>query len=138
MKCGPLVTFLLSSFAVSFAETVEAEQKADHKNFKRLFQEKRLYQLGAVKQLQTLDPEKQAKLLEAMIGQMLSVLTKSKAALVEGGYEAGGGGLPDDPKLREALALVVENTCLASDLLLRCWSRKCVWRSPKQSSRVTG
>ena len=100
-------------------EAVGLEQNPEHENFKRLFQEKRLYQLGAVKQLQSLDPEKQTKLLEAMITQMLTVLTKSRTKLLEGGYEAQGGGLPADETVREALALVVENTCLASDLQLR-------------------
>lgn len=100
-------------------ESVHLEQNPEHENFKRMFQEKRLYQLGAVKQLQSLDPEKQTKLLEAMITQMLSVLTKSRSKLLEGGYEVQGGGLPTDQSMREALALVVENTCLASDLLLR-------------------
>ena len=100
-------------------ESVHLEQNPEHENFKRMFQEKRLYQLGAVKQLQSLDPEKQTKLLEAMITQMLSVLTKSRSKLLEGGYEVQGGGLPTDQPMREALALVVENTCLASDLLLR-------------------
>lgn len=100
-------------------ESVHLEQNPEHENFKRMFQEKRLYQLGAVKQLQNLDPEKQTKLLEAMITQMLSVLTKSRSKLLEGGYEVQGGGLPTDQSMREALALVVENTCLASDLLLR-------------------
>lgn len=100
-------------------ESVHLEQNPEHENFKRMFQEKRLYQLGAVKQLQNLDPEKQTKLLEAMITQMLSVLIKSRSKLIEGGYEVQGGGLPTDQSMREALALVVENTCLASDLLLR-------------------
>ena len=114
MKCLSLFVFLLSSSFVVCDET-----KAEHENFKRLFQEKRLYQLGAVKQLQNLDPGKQTKMLDAMIVQMLSVLTKSRSKLLEGGYEVEGGGLPEDEKLKEALALVVENTCLASDLLLR-------------------
>ncbi len=112
------VFFLVFTFAICEV-TVQLEEDADHENFKRLFQEKRIYQLGAVKQLQSLEPEKQTKLLEAMITKMLSVLTKSRGKLLEGGYEAQGGGLPSDETLREALALVVENTCLASDLLLR-------------------
>lgn len=94
-------------------------ENAEHENFRRLFQEKRLYQLGAVKQLQNLDPDKQMKMLDAMVTQMLTVLTKSRAKLIEGGYEVEGGGLPADEQLREALALVLENTCLSSDLLLR-------------------
>ena len=94
-------------------------ENPEHDNFRRLFQEKRLYQLGAVKQLQNLEPEKQNKMLEAMITQMMTVLTKSRAKLLEGGYEVSGGGLPEDETLKDALALVLENTCLASDLLLR-------------------
>jgi hypothetical protein len=101
------------------ADESKSAPNADHENFKRLFQEKRLYQLRAVKQLQSLDPEKQIKLLDAMIVQMLTVLVKSRNKLIESGYEVEGGGLPEDEQLRESLALVVENTCLASDLLLR-------------------
>ena len=107
------VVLLSSSFVIC------DENNAEHENFKRLFQEKRLYQLGAVKQLQNLDPDKQTKMLDAMIVQMQTVLVKSRNKLLEGGYEVEGGGLPGDETLKEALALVVENTCLASDLLLR-------------------
>ena len=114
-----VILAVLFSLTACDEETAQLEQNTEHENFKRLFQEKRLYQLGAVKQLQTLDPEKQTKLLEAMITKMVSVLTLSKTTLMNGGYEIQGGGLPSDEHLREALALVVENTCLASDLLLR-------------------
>ena len=115
-----LAVFILS-FASVFCDEdpVVVVENAEHENFRRLFQEKRLYQLGAVKQLQNLDPEKQTKMLDAMVTQILTVLTKSRAKLIEGGYEVEGGGLPADEQIREALALVLENTCLSSDLLLR-------------------
>ena len=120
MKILCLSLFILTIASVFCEEDpVVVVENAEHENFRRLFQEKRLYQLGAVKQLQNLDPEKQIKMLDAMVTQMLTVLTKSRAKLIEGGYEVEGGGLPADEQLREALALVLENTCLSSDLLLR-------------------
>jgi len=93
-----LISSISSVFCVEDSDVVE---NADHENFRRLFQEKRLYQLGAVKQLQNLDPEKQMKMLDAMVSQLLTVLTKSRARLIEGGYEVEGGGLPADEQLRE-------------------------------------
>ena len=121
MKIELLVSVLIGycSLISCDEEVAQLEQIAEHENFKRLFKKTRLYQLGAVKQLQTLEPEKQTKLLEAMIIKMMAVLTRSKTTLIDGGYEIQGGGLPDNEQLREALALVIENTCLASDLLLR-------------------
>ena len=88
MKIELLVSVLIGycSLISCDEEVAQLEQIAQHENFKRLFQEKRLYQLGAVKQLQTLEPEKQTKLLEAMIIKMMAVLTRSKTTLIDGGY----------------------------------------------------
>lgn len=111
-------TTLVMALATTLAED-PSHRNPEHETFTRLFQEKRLYQLGAVKQLLSLEPEKQMKLLEAMTSQMLTVLMRSRTKLVEGGYEIEGKGLPDEQPMKDALALVLENTCLASDLLLR-------------------
>jgi hypothetical protein len=113
-----ILTLLLSLFA-TLCSTSEQVQSSEIEVFRKLFQEKRLYQLAGVKQLLSLEPEKQTKLLDAMILKITKVLTDNKVKLIESGYEVENKALPEDEKLKESLALVLENTCFASDLLLR-------------------
>lgn len=86
--------------------------------FQKLFQQKRLHQLNAIKQLLNMSPEKQEKLLNAMLEKMTSVLEESKSNLIATQIELNEG-LPESAQERTYLALVLENTCLACDILLR-------------------
>ena len=87
--------------------------------FQKLFQQKRIEQLTAIKQLLNMSPEKQVKLLDSMLDKMVSVLEESKARLQGSQVEFNEGQLPENKLEKTYLALVLENTCLASDILLR-------------------
>lgn len=91
----------------------------DLEEFGKLFQQKRLHQLTAVKQLLNMSPENQLKLLESMMNKMTNVLKESQTILSQNSLDLTQGKLPEEQKDRTALALVLENTCLASDILLR-------------------
>ena len=65
-----------------------------------------------------MSPEKQEKLLNAMLEKMTSVLEESKSNLIATQIELNEG-LPESAQERTYLALVLENTCLACDILLR-------------------
>lgn len=95
------------------------ESNEDLDEFSKLFQQKRLHQLTAVKQLLHMSPENQLKLLDSMLDKMTSVLKESQALLTVNTLDISEGKLPAGQKDRTALALVLENTCLASDILLR-------------------
>lgn len=86
--------------------------------FRVLFTQKRLLHLTAVKQLLELPAEKQQTLLDAMIHKIFSVLEQSRSRVETSGYVVGGE-FPSKTEDREVLALLMENTCLVSDILLR-------------------
>lgn len=105
---------------VLFHTYVAGEGSKDVEEFRRLFQQKRMHQLGAIKQLLTMDPERQVKLLDAMLSKMSGVMTSSQNMLLSSNSEdIGNQQIPRDTNVRDALALAVENTCMASDILLR-------------------
>jgi len=87
--------------------------------FVKLFQQKRLAQLSAIKQLLNMSPTSQLKLLDSMLSKMTSVFSESQNILTSTSLDISEGKLPNELKDRTALALVLENTCLASDILLR-------------------
>ena len=90
--------------------------------FKKLFMEKRIHQLAAVKQLltKTNKPEQTVKTVNEAMKKIKDVLVKNKAVLETSGFVGIENQiLPEDQKVREALAFVIENTCFASDFLLR-------------------
>ena len=55
--------------------------KEELEEFQKLFQQKRIQQLTAIKQLLNMSPEKQVKLLDTMLDKMVTVLEESKAHL---------------------------------------------------------
>lgn len=104
---------------VIYGDEVEDSVPKDIKEFQTLFQQKRLHQLSAVKQLLNMNPQNQIKLLDSMLSKMKDVLTESKTTLTSASLELSEGKLPTEQKDKTALALVLENVCLASDILLR-------------------
>ena len=110
-----LTGFFCLQVAFSNGDNVKSD---DLQEFQQLFQQKRLHQLSAIKQLLNMSPEKQEKLLNAMLDKMTSVLEESKSNLIATQIELVEG-LPDSAQERTYLALVLENTCLACDILLR-------------------
>ena len=86
--------------------------------FKKLFIQKRIIQLGAIKQLKGYDDEKLNKMLIEMSKKMYETLSSNRNILEASGISQAVKDLPVDTKVRNSLALVLENTCLASELLL--------------------
>ena len=104
--------------AISFKVSATNDELEE---FSKMFQHKRIHQLTAVKQLLSMNPENQLRLLDSMLTKMTSVLTESKTILAasNSNLDVAEGKLPAEQKDKSALALVLENTCLASDILLR-------------------
>lgn len=86
--------------------------------FRKLFLQKRIIQLGAIQQIKGYDHEKQNKMLAAMTKKIFEILSANRIALEASGMEQAIEDLPKDPKVKDALALVLENTCLAAEVLL--------------------
>ena len=118
MKLPSISFFAIGIFnLLTFCQCNEDLESLDE--FSKLFQQKRLHQLTAIKQLLHMNPENQIKLLDSMLNKMTSVLSESQAILAVNTLDISEGKLPTEQKDRTALALVLENTCLASDILLR-------------------
>ena len=86
--------------------------------FRKLFIQKRIIHLGAIKQLKGFDHDKRTKMLTAMTKKMFEILSTSRITLEASGVAQAVEDLPKDTKVKDALALVLENTCLASEVLL--------------------
>ena len=95
--------------------TVEDSEIA---TFRKLFIQKRIIQLGAIKQLKGFDHEKRTKMITAMTKKMFEILSTSRITLEASGVAQAVEDIPKDTKVKDALALVLENTCLASEILL--------------------
>lgn len=109
---------ILATFATSLIAIAEEEDKS-LSDFRKMFHQKRLLQLSSIKQMMSMSGEKQLKLLDSMLTKMTAVMTESKTAMVSTGIDMSNGHLPNGQRDRTALALILENTCLASDILLR-------------------
>lgn len=107
--------------AITLLVSVATSDDSDPvETFRKLFKQKRVEQLSAVHKLQTLDYEKQIKLLDPMLGQIAQILSQGKARLEASGIHMGVvQDFPEDQQTQNALALVLENVCFLSDILLR-------------------
>jgi len=113
--------FAIALFEISLADDDndnESDENSEITTFRKLFIQKRIIQLGAIKQLKGYDVEKQNKMLMAMTKKMFETLSLNRGTLEASGVSQAVKDLPIDTKVRDALALVIENTCLASELLL--------------------
>ena len=112
------IGILCLMLTLTFCENSSSSSK-EIEEFQTLFQQKRLHQLNAVKQLLNMSPKNQINLLDTMMSKMKAVLTESKTSLTKSSLELSEGNLPSDQMDKTYLALVLENVCLASDILLR-------------------
>lgn len=113
-----LVIFIVLKYYVYCGE-IKENVSTEIEEFQKLFRQKRFHQLSAVKQLLNMSPENQIKLLDSMLSKMKSVLFESKTILTSVSLELSEGKLPNEQQEKTALALVLENVCLACDILLR-------------------
>ena len=116
MKLSLVFAFMV---AVKCDELENGEGKNEVEEFQTLFQQKRIHQLSAVKQLLNMNPQNQVKMLDSLLSKMKQVLIESKTLLTTVSMQLSEGKLPSEQKDKSALALVLENVCLASDILLR-------------------
>jgi len=90
----------------------------DIQKFQKLFMSKRIEQLTAVKNILKLDEAKRKVLLDQITSKLFQVLSSGRVDLENLGFVAGL--TPFSPgSTMEKVSLVLENTCLASDLLMR-------------------
>jgi len=111
------VTLIKLSIAIDEKDS-DNEQSGEVETFQKLFIQKRIIQLGAIKQLKEYDIEKQNKMLKAMSNKMFETLSSNKIKLETSGISQVVKDLPIDTKVKDALALVLENTCLASEFVI--------------------
>lgn len=95
-----------------------SEKVEDLGTFKKMFMQKRIEQLSAVKNILKLDETKRKVLLDQITTKLFQVLSSGRVDLENLGFVAGGTPFSSGPTM-EKVALVLENTCLASDLLMR-------------------
>ncbi|KAK3599222.1 hypothetical protein CHS0354_012830 [Potamilus streckersoni] len=87
--------------------------------YKRLFKKHRHMQLEAVKHIQKFgDYAKMYKLVDKMLKALFQVLSSAKVNVTEMGY-LPGDPFPENETIREAVALVLENTAMFGDMVLR-------------------
>lgn len=111
-----LLRLLLSIFVL--INVCASEKVEDLGTFKKMFMQKRIEQLSAVKNILKLDETKRKVLLDQITTKLFQVLSSGRVDLENLGFVAGGTPFSSGPTM-EKVALVLENTCLASDLLMR-------------------
>ncbi|XP_069704089.1 coiled-coil domain-containing protein 134-like [Periplaneta americana] len=90
------------------------------KLFIRLFKQRRLDQLEAVKRILALDSyEKQYKMVTLMTEKVFTVIQSSRVTLESSGYIPGSSSFPKDENVLDALSNILENTALFGEVLLR-------------------
>lgn len=112
--CGALIQLSVANDD----KNVDNTENSEVATFRKLFIQKRIIQLGAIKQLKGYEDEKLNKMLIEMTKKMLETLSANKNTLEASGISQAVKDLPVDTKVRNSLALVLENTCLASELVL--------------------
>lgn len=111
-----LLRLLLSIFVL--INVCASEKVEDLGTFKKMFMQKRIEQFSAVKNILKLDETKRKVLLDQITTKLFQVLSSGRVDLENLGFVAGGTPFSSGPTM-EKVALVLENTCLASDLLMR-------------------
>lgn len=121
-QVGVLTLVVLGVLSEAEQSEEEPVEKVDGEwaKFARGFKEKRLYQLTSAKQLLSKKPAQQEKAVEAAMTKIKAILIKNKLVLESAGVVSlEGKQLPQETKTREAVAFMLENTCFASDFVLR-------------------
>lgn len=99
---------------------LDAQRTEEEKLFKLLFKFRRSEQLSAVKRIHTLDTEeKQRKMINTAAEKIFYMIKSSRAILENAGFVPGESEFPVDEHTREALSILLENTALVGDIILR-------------------
>ncbi|CAN7940542.1 unnamed protein product, partial [Ixodes pacificus] len=123
MKLQEIVRLLLAGTIVGICssqnDSEQDETPAQVLHYRKLFKLRRQERLEAVKSILKLDNmEKQAKLVNIVLGKIAEVLTASKVKLENSDY-IPGGNFPHDDETRDALSQVLENTAFFGEIVLR-------------------
>ncbi|CAN8006512.1 unnamed protein product [Ixodes hexagonus] len=126
MKVEEIFTLLLAGTIVgtcsSQSDQYDSEQDgtpAQVLHYRKLFKLRRRERLEAVKSILKLENvEKQAKLVNIVLGKIAEVLTASKVKLENSDY-IPGGMFPQEEEARDALSQVLENTAFFGEIVLR-------------------
>uniref|UniRef100_A0A1B6FRC9 Coiled-coil domain-containing protein 134 n=1 Tax=Cuerna arida TaxID=1464854 RepID=A0A1B6FRC9_9HEMI len=87
--------------------------------FKQLFKLRRLEQLEAVKKMRALPEGKQHKMIQTVTKTIFDVILKSREVLESSGFTPGVSDFPESETVRDALSLILENTALIGEMVLR-------------------
>lgn len=86
----------------------------------KLFKKRRSEQLQAVKRFKTIGKyEKQYSMILLVSEKIVNTIQASRAILESSGYIPGVSPFPDDPRVRDALSNILENSALMSEIVLR-------------------
>lgn len=100
-------------------ETEQGETPAEVLHYRQLFKLRQQERLEAVRSILKLDNmEKQAKLVNIVLGKIAEVLTASKVKLEDSEY-IPGSVFPQNEETRDALSQVLENTAFFGEIVLR-------------------
>jgi len=96
------------------------EEEESEEIFLKLFVTKRVEQLQAVKNILTLDMDRQRGFLDKITSKIQEVMMRHRVNMESSGYmPSDGQKFPDDTMVRESLSLILENSCLLCDIILR-------------------
>eukprot|EP00096_Caligus_rogercresseyi_P014283 TRINITY_DN6783_c0_g1_i1.p1 TRINITY_DN6783_c0_g1~~TRINITY_DN6783_c0_g1_i1.p1 ORF type:complete len:217 (+),score=63.37 TRINITY_DN6783_c0_g1_i1:31-681(+) len=112
----PVVVLLLFS-SLENVRSDGGNSVLEEEEFLKGFMAKRAAMLSVIRDLTEMDEVKRGVTLGSLLKSMHKVLRESKANLE--GAQSIEGLLRDNPRAKEYLALILENTCFFSDILLR-------------------
>uniref|UniRef100_A0A0K2TEC4 Coiledcoil domain containing 134 [Ochotona princeps] n=1 Tax=Lepeophtheirus salmonis TaxID=72036 RepID=A0A0K2TEC4_LEPSM len=116
MSKTPLTLILLLLCGV--LSVVQCQKNEDLvSEFHKGFMAKRAAMLSMVKDLTVMDEDKRDKTLDSLLKSMFKVLSEVKSQVQSAGMSLKD--IPEDKRSREYVALLLENTCFFSDILLR-------------------
>lgn len=110
--------FLFCTIIIHSSISVVTSKDESTELFFQLFLAKRMEQLQAVKNILTLDMDKQKKFLDQVTGKMQEVMSRNRIKIENAGF-IPEQEFPTDAMLRDSLSLLLENSCLFCDIALR-------------------
>uniref|UniRef100_A0A1B6KIA2 Coiled-coil domain-containing protein 134 n=2 Tax=Graphocephala atropunctata TaxID=36148 RepID=A0A1B6KIA2_9HEMI len=106
-------------FLILIVKSDEPVSEQNEKLFKQLFKLRRVEQLEAVKKIKQLPDEKQNKMVQTVTKTIFDVILKSRVILESSGFTPGVSDFPETEAVRDALSLILENTALMGEMVLR-------------------
>nr|XP_039265151.1 coiled-coil domain-containing protein 134-like [Styela clava] len=128
VKIGLIILFLATIFSSIFADEAKLDTeskklqngtKTPIEIYRNMFKMKRRDQIRAIESLLIMDDvEKQHKMIGIMMKTIEKTIVKGKQILMEENYKAGDP-FPEKIETKEGFSMVLENTALFTDLIVR-------------------